>query len=119
LGYFPKTAPRSFLLEAIRKVADGVPYMPAGIAQKLFSGLRKMKTAPLDRRVVEEPLTERQDEILSLLSEGKTDGEIGTALHLSEATVRSHIRNVMQRLNLETRAQAVAYANKRNRTGKA
>ena len=118
LGYFPKTAPRSFLLEAIRKVADGVPYMPAGIAQKLFSGLRKMKTAPLDNRVAEDPLTERQEEILSLLSEGKTDGEIGAALHLSEATVRSHIRNVMQRLTLETRAQAVAYANKHKRSGK-
>lgn len=118
LGYFPKTAPRSFLIEAIRKVADGVPYIPAGIAQKLFSGLRKMKTAPLDSRVVEEPLTERQEEILSLLSEGKSDGEIGLILHLSEATVRSHIRNIMQRLNLETRALAVAYAAKRKKTGK-
>ena len=38
LGYFPKTAPRTFLLEAIHKVADGVPYLPAGIAKKLFRG---------------------------------------------------------------------------------
>ncbi|MBI5933365.1 MAG: response regulator transcription factor [Chloroflexi bacterium] len=119
LGYFPKTAPRSFLLEAIRRVADGVPYLPAGIAQKLFSGLRKMKTAPLDRRVVDESLTGRQEEILSLLSEGKSDVEIGIVLHLSEATVRSHIRNIMQRLNLETRTQVLAYANKRKRTRRA
>jgi DNA-binding NarL/FixJ family response regulator len=40
LGYFPKTAPRTYLLDAIRKVADGIPYMPAGITLKLFQGLR-------------------------------------------------------------------------------
>lgn len=117
LGYFPKTAPRAFLLEAIRKVADGVPYLPTGIAQKLFNGLRKMKTAPLERRAVDEPLTSRQGEILDLIGEGRSDEEIGKALHLSEATVRSHIHNILQRLGLETRAQAVAYANKRKKTG--
>lgn len=117
LGYFPKTAPRAFLLEAIRKVADGVPYLPTGIAQKLFNGLRKMKTAPLDRRAVDEPLTSRQGEILDLIGEGRSDEEIGKTLHLSEATVRSHIHNILQRLGLETRAQAVAYANKRKKTG--
>lgn len=112
LGYFPKTAPRSYLLEAIRRVADGVPYLPAGIAQKLFSGLRKMKTGPLSEPEPE-PLTDRQEEILKFLGEGRSDVEIGFALHLSEATVRSHIRNIMQRLGLETRSQIVAYAHKR------
>ena len=116
LGYFPKTAPRSFLLEAIRKVADGVPYLPSGITQKLFNGLRKMKTAPLDRKVVDEPLTERQEEILALLGEGSSDAEIGKALYLSEATVCSHIYNILQRLGLESRTQAVAYYNKRTKT---
>lgn len=116
LGYFPKTAPRSFLLEAIRKVADGVPYLPTGIAQKLFNGIRKMKTAPLERSVVDEPLTGRQDEILALLGEGRSDSEIGKALFLSEATVRSHIYNILQRLGLESRSQAVAYYSKRKKT---
>lgn len=115
LGYFPKTAPRSFLLEAIRRVADGVPYLPSGITQKLFSGLRKMKTGPLERKVVEEPLTGRQEEILSLLGEGHSDTEIGKALYLSEATVRSHIYNILQRLGLESRSQAAAYYNKRKK----
>ena len=117
LGYFPKTAPRSFLIEAIRKVADGIPYLPVGISQKLFSGLRKMKTAPLERSAVEEPLTGRQEEILALLGEGRSDADIGNSLHLSEATVRSHIHHILQRLNLETRAQASAYANKRKKSG--
>lgn len=118
LGYFPKTAPRNYLLEAVRKVADGVPYLPAGIAMKLFNGLRKMKTAPLERRAVDEPLTLRQSEILTLLGEGRSDVEIAQALHLEEATVRSHVHNILQRLGLETRAQVVAFANRNKKKDK-
>jgi len=112
LGYFPKTAPRAFLLEAIRKVADGVPYMPAGIAVKLFNGLRKMRIVPSGPGAAK-ALTVRQEEILALMGEGGSDTEIGRRLHLSEATIRSHVHNILQRLGLETRAQAVAYANGR------
>jgi NarL family two-component system response regulator LiaR len=114
LGYFPKTAPRSFLIEAIHKVADGIPYLPGGIAQKLFHSLRAMNTHARDRSAVDEPLTGRQMEILALVGEGRSDLEIGKTFHLSEATVRSHIHNILQRLGLETRAQAVAYANRKN-----
>lgn len=117
LGYFPKTAPRSFLLEAIRKVADGVPYLPAGIAQKLFHGLRTMKTIPTEPGETGKPLTLRQEEILALLGEGKSDPEIGKLLHLTEATVRSHVHNIMHRLGLETRAQAIAYVKGRKTLG--
>jgi DNA-binding NarL/FixJ family response regulator len=113
LGYFPKTAPRTFLLEAIRKVADGVPYLPAGIAKKLFSSLRNMKTPLPGRSATDEPLTTRQEEILAMLGEGHSDQEIGQSLHLSEATVRSHVHRVLQRLGLKNRAQVVAYANGR------
>jgi NarL family two-component system response regulator LiaR len=109
LGYFPKTAPRRYLLEAIRKVADGIPYLPAGIAQKLFKVIRAMKVPA--RSAVDEPLTSRQGEILALLGEGRSDQEIARTLHLEEATVRSHVHRIIQRLGVENRAQAVAYAN--------
>jgi DNA-binding NarL/FixJ family response regulator len=112
LGYFPKTAPRAYLLEAIRKVADGIPYLPAGIAQKLFKSIREMKDAPPTQNSARPALTARQEEILALLGEGKADKEIGARLHLGEATVRSHIHHILQRLDLETRSQAVAYANR-------
>jgi NarL family two-component system response regulator LiaR len=113
LGYFPKTAPRSYLLEAIRKVADGIPYLPAGIAQKLFKGIRSMKVPA--KSVVDEPLTSRQEEILALLGEGRSDQEIAKTLHLEEATVRSHVHRIIQRLGVENRSQAVAYANGRRK----
>lgn len=107
LGYFPKTAPRPYLLEAIRKVADGVPYMPAGITLKLFQGLRRIKTIPVGDAHIS--LTARQQEILTLMSEGRSDEEIGKTLHLQESTVRAHIHHILQRLGLENRSQAVAF----------
>ena len=114
LGYFPKSAPRPYLLEGIRRVADGIPYLPSGIAQKLFKGLREMN-APAGRSAADEPLTVRQQELLALLGEGRSDQEIAKILHLSEATVRSHVHHMLQRLGLETRAQVVAYAGKQGR----
>jgi two-component system, NarL family, response regulator LiaR len=115
LGYFPKTAPRTYLLEAIRKVADGVPYMPAGITLKLFQGLRRVKIVqPVNNMQVS--LTSRQLQILSLLSEGRPDDEIAKLLYLEESTVRAHVHHILQRLGLKNRAQAVAYANQHLKT---
>lgn len=115
LGYFPKTAPRKYLLEAIRKVADGVPYMPAGITLKLFQGLRRVKLMQTASDM-QTSLTSRQQEILSLLSEGHSDDEIANLLHLEESTVRAHVHHILRRLGLKNRAQAVAYANHRLKT---
>ncbi|GAB4400179.1 MAG: hypothetical protein OHK003_25470 [Anaerolineales bacterium] len=107
LGYFPNTAPRQYLLEAIRKVADGVPYMPAGITKKLFEGLRKTKTVRQgDPQIT---ITARQREIMMLMAEGKTDEEIANILHLQESTVRAHVHQIGQRLGTENRSQIVAY----------
>lgn len=112
LGYFPKTAPRTYLLEGIRKVADGIPYLPAGIAVKLFKGIREMIRPVPGRSAVDEPLTTRQAELMALIGEGRSDREISEILHLSEATVRSHLHHIQQRLGLESRAQVIAYANR-------
>lgn len=110
LGYFPKTAPRQYLLEAIRKVADGVPYMPVGITMKLFEGLRKKKTVPQgDPQIT---MTTRQREIILLMAEGKTDEEIADILNVQESTVRSHLHQIGQRLGTENRSQIVAYVYK-------
>jgi DNA-binding NarL/FixJ family response regulator len=108
LGYFPKTAPRLYLIEAIRKVADGVPYMPAGIAAKLFKSLRENK-APVQTDDEFETLTPRQQEILQMIGAGRSDAEIAESLTISETTVRTHLHGIMRRLNLRTRAQVVAY----------
>jgi NarL family two-component system response regulator LiaR len=111
LGYFPKSAPREYLFEAIHKVADGVPYLPAGIALKLFSSVREMKVFPSDSNADgREALTARQMEILALIGEGQTDNEIAESLHLTANTVRSHVHQIIQRLGVKNRTQAVIYA---------
>ena len=112
LGYFPKTAPRNYLLEGIRKVADGAPYLPSGITLKLLKGVRALKMPAEERSAAEEPLTLRQEEVLMLIGEGKTDEEIAEELHLSTATVRSHVHHIIRRLGVKNRAQAVAYINR-------
>ena len=113
LGYFPKTAPRTFLLEAIHKVADGIPYLPSGIALKLFQGIRSLKIPSLEDTADGGPLTARQEEILRLIGEGHSDQEIGQTLHLEVGTVRSHIHHILQRLGMENRSQVVAYASRK------
>jgi DNA-binding NarL/FixJ family response regulator len=107
LGYFPKTVPRQYLLDAIRKVADGVPYMPSGITLKLFQGLRRTKTVMTNDPQI--TITTRQREIMQLLAEGKSDDEIAKTLHLQGSTVRAHIHQIQQRLGLGNRSQIVAY----------
>lgn len=114
LGYYPKTAPRAYLVEAIRKVADGVPYMPAGIAAKLFRGIRKTQE-PVSDPNPKTLLTDRQEEVLGLLAEGLSDQEIADELSLSMPTVRSHIHHIKQRIGVETRAQVVVYAYERDK----
>lgn len=109
LGYFPKTSSRATLLNAIRQVANGLPYLPPDIALKLMHGLRQQLQSTAPDTLVE-PLTARQQEIVILLAEGRTDAEVGQVLHLTEATVRSHVHHILQRLQLETRAQLIAYA---------
>ena len=113
LGYFPKTASRLYLLEGIRKIADGIPYLPSGIALKLFKGIRGLK--PAAKSTIDDPLTSRQEEILALMGEGRSDQEIAKTLHLEEATVRSHVHRIIQRLGVENRAQAVTYAYRRRK----
>jgi DNA-binding NarL/FixJ family response regulator len=109
LGYITKEAPRVELLQAIRRMAAGEPVLPPEIALKLFSGIRRTKTIP--EGDLSKLLTSRQEEVLTLLGEGRSDQEIAQTLCISEGTVRTHIHHILNRLGLESRAQAVAYAN--------
>ena len=116
LGFITKDAPRKELMDAIRIVATGEPCLPPEIALKLFQGVRKQNTHPLVPYLEDmaEALTPRQEEVLSLLGRGYSNTQIAQSLHLSEATVRSHINHILNRLGLERRAQAIAYASRRD-----
>jgi NarL family two-component system response regulator LiaR len=80
--------------------------MPPIIAHKLMSELRRASNLPL----TEDPLTERELEILKLVAQGLPNLEIAERLVISERTVRTHVSNILSKLHLANRTQAALYA---------
>ncbi len=105
LGYLTKDTPRAQLLQAIREVQSGNGFLPPAIARKLIDRVHAehVPSGPA------EPLTEREQQVLELVGQGASNKEIAQALTLSEATVRVHVHNLLGKLGLENRGQAMVY----------
>jgi NarL family two-component system response regulator LiaR len=109
LGYLMKDSSPQELMQAIRNVHRGEPSMDPAIAQKLMRELQRSARAP-ERPLTEEPLTEREVEVLKWVAQGMTNQEIADRLVVSERTVRSHVSNILDKLHLANRTQAALYA---------
>jgi len=105
-GYLLKDTSPHQLLHAIRDVYRGEPSMHPTIARKLMLELQRSSELP----PTEEPLTEREAEVLSLVAQGLTNQEIADLLFVSERTVRTHVSNILGKLHLANRTQAALYA---------
>jgi len=106
LGYLLKDSSPDELLEAIRDVYRGESSLHPTIARKLINELNQ----PPDLPPTTDPLTEREVDILRLVAQGLTNHEIAERLVLSEWTVRTHVRNILDKLHLANRTQAALYA---------
>ncbi len=106
LGYLLKNATPERLLNAIRDVHQGKPSMSSDIAKKLMHELQRASDLP----PTEEPLTEREMDVLRLVAQGLSNQEIAEALVLGEGTVRTHVSNILAKLHLANRTQAALYA---------
>ena len=106
LGYLLKDSSPQDLLQAIRDVYNGQLSLDPAVAQKVMGELRKPPRSPL----TEEPLTQREVEILKYVAEGLTNQKIADKLVVSERTVRAHVSNVLAKLHLANRTQAAVYA---------
>ena len=100
-GYLLKDAPREALLDCIRRVHAGETFVPVHLAAKLA------------QRVSSEALSGREIDVLRLLAQGKSNKEIGSALFISEGTVKSHVKGIFAKLGVISRTEAVAHASRR------
>ncbi|MBN1584719.1 MAG: response regulator transcription factor [Anaerolineae bacterium] len=109
LGYLIKDSSPAELMQAIRDVHRGEPSMDPAIAQKLMRELQRSVRQP-DLPRTEEPLTEREVEVLKQLAQGLPNQDIADRLTVSERTVRTHVSNILNKLHLANRTQAALYA---------
>lgn len=100
LGYLLKDAPPEELLAAVRSAADGDSTLSPTVANRLMTRVRTPRTS----------LTPRELEVLKLVAEGSSNREIGRTLLLSEATVKSHLVHIYDKLGVRSRTSAVAAA---------
>lgn len=100
-GYILKDTTATELIQAIRTVHGGKRYIPSEVALKLAD------------RIDDSDLTERELEVLQLLSKGNSNQEIAAALTISEGTVKFHINNILSKLGVKDRTQAVIMALKK------
>jgi NarL family two-component system response regulator LiaR len=106
LGYLLKDSHPQELIQAIRDVNRGEPSLHPTVALKLMNELDREPELP----PTEEPLTERELEVLKLIAQGHSNREIGEQLHLSERTVGKYASNILEKLHLANRTQAALYA---------
>jgi DNA-binding NarL/FixJ family response regulator len=108
-GFVSKDSQLSDLLETIRKAADGEIVMPTSLLMGLLMRLPRDKAAAYKDERGWERLTIREQEILELLAKGKSGNEIAEELHIAPLTVRTHIRNMMSKMGVHSRLEAVAF----------
>jgi two-component system, NarL family, response regulator NreC len=104
-GYVLKEAADAELVAAIREVANGGRYVHPTLGARLVTA-----DAEERRRAEEDPLSDREREVLRLLALGHTNQEIAQMLYISVRTAETHRAHIMQKLRLQTRAELVRYA---------
>ena len=111
LGYLLKDAPVERLVEAVLAAARGESVLQPSVASKVLAELSRLTTTS-PRPVAPElaKLSEREREVLQLLSRGASNKEIASALFLAEGTVKNHVTNILDKLGVTDRTQAALRA---------
>lgn len=114
-GYLLKTMAASQLTRAIDEVINGKIYLPAALAVKFFDHFQTSFKNDSGSKACEGEnllsyLTQREEEVLELLTQGTTYKGVAKQLFISETTVKTHVNNIFQKLQVNDRTQAVLYA---------
>ena len=116
-GYVLKTMASAQLIYAIEEVLNGKIYLPAILSSRFFEYFQKTikeentrkETVTMEENLLDE-LTQREEEVLDLLTQGITYKGVAGKLFISETTVKTHVNNIFQKLQVNDRTQAVLYA---------
>ena len=108
-GFILKNAPPEDLIAAVRVVAEGNALLAPSVTRRIIHEFAQ-RTPRNDLKEKLSSLTEREIEVLRLISKGKTNAEIAADLFVGETTVKTHISNLFAKLDLRDRVQAVVYA---------
>ncbi|WP_141433023.1 response regulator transcription factor [Bacillus sp. 03113] len=119
-GYLLKEMDADALIEAVKVVADGGSYLHPKVTHNLVNEYRRLVSeesltehSSFHHVEIRRPLhllTRRECEVLQLLADGKSNRGIGEALFISEKTVKNHVSNILQKMNVNDRTQAVVVA---------
>ncbi|MEC2077875.1 response regulator transcription factor [Metabacillus fastidiosus] len=119
-GYLLKEMDADTLIEAVKVVADGGSYLHPKITHNLVNEFRRLATSGAEGGLlgqvqpeIRRPLhilTRRECEVLQMLADGKSNRGIGESLFISEKTVKNHVSNILQKMNVNDRTQAVVVA---------
>jgi two-component system response regulator DegU len=118
-GYLLKEMDADALIDAVRVVAEGGSYLHPKVTHNLVKEYRRLAAEEgADRDSVHtieirrplHLLTRRECEVLQLLADGKSNRAIGETLYISEKTVKNHVSNILQKMNVNDRTQAVVLA---------
>lgn len=105
VSYILKTSNAKQIADAIRKTIKGESVLEPEVTMKMMQRMRSGSSSPLH-----EQLTEREMEVLLLVAQGKTNQEIADDLFIALKTVKTHVSNILAKLEVQDRTQAVVYA---------
>ncbi len=111
-GYLLKSADADELFYAIRHVHAGEGILSPAMTLRLFH-LVRASPALLPLPAADLPLTRREQDVLRLLAQGQSNRQIAEALMVSENTVKTHVRHILEKLELESRSEAVAFVRRK------
>ncbi|WP_250886504.1 response regulator transcription factor [Bacillus sp. SM2101] len=119
-GYLLKEMDADALVEAIKVVANGGSYLHPKVTHNLVNEFRRLADGgqtnmgnAIEKTEIRRPLhilTRRECEVLQLLADGKSNRGVGEALYISEKTVKNHVSNILQKMSVNDRTQAVVVA---------
>jgi DNA-binding NarL/FixJ family response regulator len=111
-GFIPKDATLDDFLDTIRSVVKGVKILPPTMADSLFSQIVEsaIQGGTVDRVIAAVKLSKREQDVICLLAEGKSITETSLRLKIAAFTVKSHVRNILDKLALHTRLELATFA---------